>query len=177
MLRRLVTWSYDRRRRVVALWVAAVVAASVLAGAVGGDNEVDFTVPGSDSAEAVELLRDRFPEFAGGTVDVVYTADGGVADPAVTARIDALAADLARRAQRGGRRARPRRPRRLDGRRCRSGSTNRPSSFPSTSVERVMDLAGEAEGDDLRVELGGYPIEQVERQEAGSESVGLLAAR
>ncbi len=35
-----------------------------------------------------------------------------------------------------------------------------------------MDLAGEAEGDGLRIELGGYPIETVEQQEAGSESVG-----
>ncbi|HEX6237224.1 MAG TPA: hypothetical protein VFZ68_08520, partial [Acidimicrobiales bacterium] len=78
MLRRLVTWSYDRRRRVVVLWIAALVAASVLAGIAGGDNEVDYTVPGSDSAEAVELLQERFPRFAGGTVDVVYTAADGV---------------------------------------------------------------------------------------------------
>src|SRR5690606_20332334 len=48
--------------------------------------------------------------------------------------------------------------------------------LPATSVTQVMDLAGETAGDDLRVELGGYPIEQVEQQEAGSESVGLLAA-
>jgi uncharacterized membrane protein YdfJ with MMPL/SSD domain len=41
MLRRLVTWSYDRRRWVVALWLAAVVAASVLAGVPGGDSDVD----------------------------------------------------------------------------------------------------------------------------------------
>ena len=40
-LRRLVTWSYDRRRWVVALWLAAVVAASVLAGVPGGDSDVD----------------------------------------------------------------------------------------------------------------------------------------
>ena len=59
------TWSYDRRRRVVVLWVAALLAATVLAGAVGGDTEMDMTVLGSDSAEAVGLLRDRFPEFAG----------------------------------------------------------------------------------------------------------------
>ena len=94
MLRRLVTWSYDRRRRVVALWVAALVAATVLAGVAGGDNEVDFTVPGSDSADAVELLQDRFPVFAGGNVDVVYTADGGVTGSDVTGRIDRLAAEL-----------------------------------------------------------------------------------
>jgi RND superfamily putative drug exporter len=47
---------------------------------------------------------------------------------------------------------------------------------PAESVERVMGLAGEAEGDGLRIELGGYPIEKVEQSEAGSESVGLLAA-
>ena len=40
-LRRLVTWSYDRRRRVVVLWLAALAAASVLAGVAGGDTEAD----------------------------------------------------------------------------------------------------------------------------------------
>jgi RND superfamily putative drug exporter len=85
------TWSYDRRRRVVALWIAALVAASVLAGVAGGDSEADYTVPGSDSAEAVELLQERFPRFAGGTVDVVYTAADGVTGPDTAARIDALA--------------------------------------------------------------------------------------
>ncbi len=175
MLRRLVTWSYDRRRRVVVLWIAALVAALVLAGVAGGDNEVDFTVPGSDSAEAVELLQERFPRFAGGTVDVVYTAADGVADPDTAARIDALAGDIAGvdhvlAAERG--------PISAD------GSTGMvqvrfdvaAERLPAESVERVMDLAGEAEGDGLRIELGGYPIEQVEQSEAGSESVGLLAA-
>ena len=175
MLRRLVTWSFDRRRRVLALWVAAVVAASVLAGAFGGDNEVDFTVPGSDSAEAVELLQERFPEFAGGTVDVVYTSDGGVTGPAVTERVDALATEL---------REVPNVMAADPGLVSPDGSTGvvqvrfdlPGEQLPTTSVERVMDLAGEAEGDDLRIELGGYPIETVEQQEAGSESVGLLAA-
>jgi RND superfamily putative drug exporter len=92
MLRRLVTWSYDRRRRVVGLWIAAVVAASVLAGVGGGDSESDFTVPGSDSAKALELLKERFPPFAGGTVAIVYTAADGVIAPETVARIDALAA-------------------------------------------------------------------------------------
>jgi putative drug exporter of the RND superfamily len=175
MLRRLVTWSYDRRRRVVALWLAAVVTASVLAGVAGGDNEADFTVPGSDSAEAVELLQERFPRFAGGTVDVVYTAADGVTGPDTAARIDALAGDIARvdhvlAAEPG--------PVSPDG---STGTLNvrfdeDAQRVPAGSVERVMGLAGEAEGDGLRIELGGYPIEKVEQSEAGSESVGLLAA-
>ena len=175
MLRRLVSWSYDRRRRVVVLWIAALVAASVLAGVAGGDNKADFTVPGSGSAEAVKLLRERFPRFAGGTVDVVYTAADGVTGPDTAARIDAFAGDIARvdhvlAAQPG-----PVSP---------DGSTGMvqvrfdlaAERLPADSVERVMDLAGKAEGDGLRIELGGYPIEKVERSQASSESVGLVAA-
>src|SRR5262249_46790971 len=48
--------------------------------------------------------------------------------------------------------------------------------LPGDSVRRVMDLAGEAEGDGLQIELGGYPIERVERNGGGSEFVGLGAA-
>jgi putative drug exporter of the RND superfamily len=175
MLRRLVTWSYDRRRRVVVLWIAALVAASVLAGAAGGDSEFDFTVPGSDSAEAVELLQERFPRFAGGTIDVVYTAEDGVTGAVTAARIDALAGDIAGvdhvlAAEPG--------PVSPDG---STGMVNvrfdaDAQRVPAESVERVMDLAGEAEGDGLRIELGGYPIEKAEQSEAGSESVGLVAA-
>jgi RND superfamily putative drug exporter len=175
MLRKLVTWSYDRRRRVVALWLAAVVAASVLAGGAGGDTEADYTVPGSDSAEAVELLQERFPRFAGGTVDVVYTAADGVTGPDTAARIDALAGDIAGVDHVLAAEPGPVSP---------DGSTGMvqvrfdedAQRVPAESVERVMDLAGEAEGDGLRIELGGYPIEKVEQSEAGSESVGLVAA-
>jgi RND superfamily putative drug exporter len=159
----------------VALWVAALVTATVLAGAAGGDTEFDVTVPGSDSAEAVELLQESFPRFAGGTVDVVYTDPDGVAGQDTAARIDALAADIAEvdhvlTAEPG-----PVSP---------DGSIGivqvrfdmAAQQLPVESVERVMDLAGGAEGDGLRIELGGYPIERVERSEAGSESVGLVAA-
>ena len=175
MLRRLVTWSYDRRRRVVALWIAALVAASVLASFAGGDTEADFTVPGSDSAEAVDLLQERFPRFAGGTVDVVYTAEDGVTGPGTAARIDALAGDIAQVDHVLAAEVGPVSP---------DGSTGMVNvrfdedaqRVPAESVERVMDLAGEAEGGGLRIELGGYPIERVEQSEAGSESVGLFAA-
>ena len=175
ILRKLVTWSYDRRRRVLVLWIAAVVAASVLAGAAGGDTAQDVTVPGSDSANAVELLQERFPRFAGGTVDVVYTAPDGVTGPDTAARIDALAGDIAAVDHVLAAEPRPVSP---------DGSTGLvqvrfdrdAQQLPAESVERVMHLAGEAEGDGLQIELGGYPIEKVEQSEAGSESVGLIAA-
>ncbi len=175
MLRRLVSWCYDHRRRVVAMWIVGLVAATALAGRAGGDNEVDFTVPGSDSAHAVELLQDRFPSFAGGSVDVVYTADSGVASPAVASRIDDLTSDIAHVDHVVAAQAGPISP---DG---RTGVVqvrfDQPAEkLPTPTVERVMDLSGAAETDGLRIELGGYPVEQAERQEAGSESVGLVAA-
>ena len=95
MLRKLVSWCYDHRRRVVAIWIVGLVAATALAGTAGGDNEVDFTVPGSDSAQAGELMKERFPSFAGASVNVVYTADDGVANPEVAIRIDDLTGDIA----------------------------------------------------------------------------------
>jgi RND superfamily putative drug exporter len=175
MLRRLVTWSYDRRRRVVVLWIAALVAASVLAGIAGGDNEQDFTVPGSDSAEAVELLQERFPRFAGGTVDVVLHGHGGVTSPQVTDRVAALADRIAEVDHVVATEPGPVAPDQTTGvltvRFDEAGET-----LPTDVAERVMALAGEAEQDGLRIELGGYPIERAERQEAGSESVGLAAA-
>jgi RND superfamily putative drug exporter len=175
MLRRLVTWSYDRRRRVVVLWIAAVLAASLVAGVAGGDTAQDVTVPGSDSAKAVELLRERFPRFAGGTVDVVYTGADGVTGPDTAARVDALGGAIAAVDHVLAVEPGPVSP---------DGSTGvvqvrfdqDAQQLPAESVERVMDLAGEAAGDGLRIELGGYPIEKVERSEAGSESVGLVAA-
>ncbi len=175
MLRKLVTWSYDRRRRVVALWVAALVAASVLAGVAGGDNEADFTVPGSDSAEAVDLLQERFPRFAGGTVDVVYAADGGVTSPQVTDRVAGLADQIAEVDHVVATEPGPVAPDQTTGvltvRFDQAGE-----KLPTEVAERVMAVAGQAEQDGLRIELGGYPIERAERQEAGSETVGLAAA-
>jgi RND superfamily putative drug exporter len=175
MLRRLVSWCYDHRRRVVALWIAGLVAATVLAGAAGGDNEVDYSVPGSDSARAVELLEERFPRFAGDSVDVVYTAEGGVARPEVATRIDELTRALARVDHVAAAEAGPVSP---DGRTgvVKVRFDEAAQDLPMATVERVMHLSGEAGTGGLRVELGGYPIERVEQQEAGSESVGLVAA-
>ena len=175
MLRRLVTWSYDRRRRVVALWIAALVAATVLAGAAGGDTDQDFSVPGSDSAEAVDLLQDRFPTFSGGSVDIVYRPTGGVVDPDAEARIGALADHVADVEHVVAVEPGPLAPDRSTGL-LKVRFAQDAQQVPVESVERVMHLAGEAEDDGLQIELGGYPIERVEQSEAGSESVGMAAA-
>ncbi len=63
--------------RTVASWVAVVAAMFALAGAAGGTFTDDFAAPGSQSAKAMELLNDNFPEAAKGTALVVLAADEG----------------------------------------------------------------------------------------------------
>src|SRR3954470_53437 len=95
MLERLADWCYRRRRRVVLLWLAALVVSIGLASAFGGDFNQDFSAPSSDSTTAFDLLDERFPAQGGNSIDLVYRSDAGAADPGVQARIDALAKQVA----------------------------------------------------------------------------------
>ena len=78
--------------RTIGAWVAAVVVILGLAGTVGGALNDDYTIPGSDSQQAYDLLRERFPEMAGADARVVVHAGDGRLDGAA---LDAAAAELA----------------------------------------------------------------------------------
>ncbi|MCA1822708.1 MAG: hypothetical protein ABR520_10770, partial [Mycobacteriales bacterium] len=60
------------------LWIVALIAISVLGGVFGGKYATDFSVPQIESQKAYDLLRARFPEQAGDSVQVVIKAPGGV---------------------------------------------------------------------------------------------------
>src|SRR3546814_8078778 len=89
----------DRRRRAVLLgWIVLAASLVVIAGAAAGELDNDFDLPGAESQEAADLLRDRgFADRAGTTIQVVVTAPGGVDDPAVRAGFEALLAEVERR--------------------------------------------------------------------------------
>ena len=63
--------------RVIAAWLLAVVVASGLAGAFGGALNDDYTIPGSESQQAYDRLKDRFPSMAGADARVVVHAERG----------------------------------------------------------------------------------------------------
>ena len=83
-------WCYRRRRMVVALWVVAFVVLNVIGGAVGDAYSDNFSGGKSDSIQAFDLLKERFPQRAGDTADIVFTADQGVNDPQVKAAMESL---------------------------------------------------------------------------------------
>src|SRR5215813_10823669 len=93
-LGRLAGVAYRRRRRVILGWLAAFALVTGLAAAFAGDFAADYSVPGSDSKQAQDLLAQRFPVQAGDTVDVVVRSDAGVTGSAVRSDVTALLRDL-----------------------------------------------------------------------------------
>jgi RND superfamily putative drug exporter len=72
------------------LWIIALVGLVFLGGAVKGPYERNFSLPGAESQQALDLLKARFPSRAGGTVDIVYKAEAGVNDPGVRIKMDGI---------------------------------------------------------------------------------------
>src|SRR5215211_4422132 len=88
-MRRLAAFSHDRRRLVAALWVALILLAGGLASGVGSGYVNNFTLPGTESQRALDVLRDRFPQQAGDTSQVVFqVSSGSLDDPARRAQVE-----------------------------------------------------------------------------------------
>jgi RND superfamily putative drug exporter len=78
-LYRLGRWCFRRRRLVAGLWLLAVLSAGVAAGALQGKTSEQFTIPGTESQRAIDLLAQKFPASGvdGATARVVFTAPHG----------------------------------------------------------------------------------------------------
>ena len=63
--------------RTIASWVLTLAALFALAAGTGGTFADDFAAPGSQSARALDLLNDNFPEAAKGKAVVVFEAEDG----------------------------------------------------------------------------------------------------
>ncbi|HEX3802992.1 MAG TPA: MMPL family transporter [Solirubrobacteraceae bacterium] len=90
-------WCYTHRLLVVALWVVALVGATIASRGVGSNYQDNFSLPQTQSFQAMSLLERAAPKVSG-DVDrlVVATDHGRVTDPAVKARTEQLLAKIAR---------------------------------------------------------------------------------
>ena len=171
-LARLADLTYRRRWRVVFAWVAILVATVVVVPQFAGDYGVEFGTPGSESKAAADLLERHFQGSTGETVNVVWEAPAGARE--AQPRIDRLLA-AAQRVDGIGDATAPRYSRdgtiglaqlRLD----------RPTmDIETSSGERLLELADDASSDGLRVELGGFLIQNAQEGQP-PELMGLLAA-
>jgi RND superfamily putative drug exporter len=76
---RLARWCFAHRRRVVALWILALVAAAGVSAAAGSSFNTNLSLPGTDSEAAVRLLTTNFPAVSGEGDQVVIQATHGSA--------------------------------------------------------------------------------------------------
>lgn len=79
MLYRLGRFSYRRRKLVGAVWLAVAVFAGTAAATLSGPTSDSFSIPGTESQDAIDLLAARFPGYApdGASARVVLVAPEG----------------------------------------------------------------------------------------------------
>jgi RND superfamily putative drug exporter len=97
ILYRLGHWSVRHRRWVLGAWLALLIGVSALAGALGGTTNDAFTIPGTESQRAMDLLEERFPEQSGSSARLVFASEGDtpLTDPTLQAGVEAALAEAA----------------------------------------------------------------------------------
>ncbi|HEY8501198.1 MAG TPA: MMPL family transporter, partial [Solirubrobacterales bacterium] len=93
-MRRFASWTTSHRKTVIIGWIVALVGIGMIAGSAGSDFSEEFSLPSSDSKDALDLLENRFPAQAGDSVQIVYKAESGVEAPAVKQAMEGVFAKV-----------------------------------------------------------------------------------
>ncbi|MFF2852587.1 MMPL family transporter [Streptomyces sp. NPDC058001] len=97
-LNRLGRFAFRRRRLVLMLWIVVLAAVGIGAGTISGKTTEGFTLPGTQSQQAIDLLHKEFPQASadGATARVVFEAPEGqtLASGTNKSDIEALVAKL-----------------------------------------------------------------------------------
>ncbi len=184
ILARAATWTMRHRRITLVAWIVALVGVSIAANAIGTRQATNFTLPGTESQRAVDLLQSKFPAQAGDQDEIVFRALAGSVDTtAQRARIQPMLRQVAGQPHVSG----------VVSPFSREGSDaiskdgriafatvsfdERANDLPKSAVDRVISIAQGAQSDQLRVELGGQAIQQAQQPSFGfTTAIGILAA-
>jgi RND superfamily putative drug exporter len=179
MLEALARWCFRHRRATVAVWLAVLVGINVVGAVAAGDYSNDFSLPGTESQAAYDLLKDRFPQRSGDTADAAFRAPGGVGEPVMAARIESILARLRDEPHVVGITEDPSTSVSTDGT-IRFATVQFDaigSDLPVEQIRRMIREVNAAGGDGLQAELGGSVVQFAEFEEPGGEAaVGFMAA-
>ena len=169
--------------RTIGLWIAALAAIVALSASLGGTFSDEFSLPGSDSQRATNLLETRFAARSGDSAQMVFAVDSGRIDagapratvaaalaaaekvPGVVSVADPLAAGSDQVSS--------------DGRIAYADVrfSQKASEIDAAAVERLQDDArAVATAGGVQVEFGGPVINDSQPSTGISEIVGLAAA-
>jgi RND superfamily putative drug exporter len=100
LLYRIARGAFRRRRTVLAIWLALAAATIVCMAAFGGAGKINqtFTVPGSQSQQALDRMKQQFPAASGTSAQIVFTVPAGqrVTEPAAEKAIASVLAAAAK---------------------------------------------------------------------------------
>jgi RND superfamily putative drug exporter len=185
-MRSLARWCFNHKFIVVGIWVAALLSLGGLSASAGSGYTDSFSLPGTESTTALDLLTDNFNTESTDTNQAVFAA-ADVRDPRTRARIERTLERIAngphvervdspfapgaaaRQISRDGTVAFA--AVRMDG-------AQPIADVPKSAYDALIETAEDARGDGLQVELGGSGIQQATQQPEGgaSEFLGFLAA-
>ena len=177
-------WCFRHRFAVIAAWVLVLVGLGALSQAIKSDYNNSFSLPGTGSTAAQQLLAKAVPAQAGDSDTIVWqVSHGTVRDATVTARMNRVLAQIATipevaavispygphgalQISRDGRTAY-----------ATVDFAKQANNLAKADITRVIDAAKAARAPGLNVQLGGQAIEQTEQTPLGvSSAVGVLAA-
>ena len=183
-LARVARWASQHRRTVVLGWIAVLVIAMGISSAVGTNYTNNFSLGGTESQRAADLLKHDFPAQAGDQDAIVLHAlQGKVTDQAARHRVEPALERVAKLPHVTGVRS----PYDRDGATAISHDKTiafatvtfdqRAGALEKDDIKRVISTAETARSPQLQVELGGRAIQQAQEASLGFATViGLVAA-
>ena len=177
-------WCFRHRFAVIAAWVLVLVGLGTLSQAVKSNYNNSFSLPGTGSTTAQELLAKTIPAQAGDSDTMVWqVSHGTVRDRAVTARISSMLRTVATMPEVEGV-VSPYGPR-GSAQVSRNGRiayavvnfTRQSNDIATADITRVVNAAEAARAPGLDVQLGGDAIRNSEQSSLGfSTAIGVIAA-
>ncbi len=168
--------------RVVLMWIVLVVVAVVAVRNFGGTLTDSFTVPGTESQAAFDLLSERYPARSGSELMAVFHTPDGRVDGA---EAQAAMRSFARHASSVDEVARVDLPDQRPGSVSPDGRTaivrvafgKLSSDLDAENIGAVIEQGETLRSDSLQIDFGGEPVREYETEPPGTaELVGLAAA-
>jgi putative drug exporter of the RND superfamily len=184
LLARIGRMAVEHPRALVIGWIILLVGVLAASGSAGTNYASNFSLPGTESQRAVDLLKHEFPAQAGDSDQIVlHSLRGRVTDPRIRARVSPVLAQIARLPHVSAVNS----PYAPTGQVAISPNgqiafatvdfDQRANELPKAAIERVISVAESARSPQLQVELGGQAIEQTQQPSLGATTlIGLVAA-
>jgi RND superfamily putative drug exporter len=181
----LARWCFRHRFIVLAAWIAGLIVLGGLAKAAGDKYTDSFSLPGTESTRALNLLQKSFAAQSGDSDQIVFqTRTGSVKDPQVKERVQTMLDKVAKKphvvsvvspyAPAGAAQIS------RDGRTAYAtiNLDKLAQDIPKSVYQDIIDTAQAARTADLQVELGGNGIENAIQQPPGgpAEFIGVFLA-